>query len=150
MNVRWTLAALHILTLGIGLGAIWVRSRALRGPLDLTAIRTVLSAHIWWGVAGHVWIVTGLLRAFTGLEKGAAYYLQNHLFHAKMGMLILLIVLEVGPIIALRRWRKQLAEGTTPDTSTAPRFATTGMVQVVLVVLMVVAATGMARGYGSR
>ena len=150
MNVRWTLAALHILTLGIGLGAIWVRSRALRGPLDLTAIRTVLSAHIWWGVAGHVWIVTGLLRAFTGLEKGAAYYLQNHLFHAKMGMLILLIVLEVGPIIALRRWRKQLAKGTTPDTSKATRYATTSMVQAVLVILMVIAATGMARGYGMR
>lgn len=150
MSGRWVLAVLHLVSLGIGLGAIWVRSRALRGPLDQTAIRAVLSAHIWWGVAGHLWIVTGLLRAFTGLEKGTAFYLQNYLFHAKMGLLVLLVVLEVGPIITFRRWRQQLATGTTPDTSKAPRFAATSMVQVVLVVLMVIAATGMARGYGSR
>jgi putative membrane protein len=150
MSGRWILAALHLLSLGIGLGAIWVRARVLRGPLDLAAIRTALNAHAWWGVAGHLWIVTGVLRLFTGLEKGSAYYLHNYLFHTKMGLLVLVLVLEVGPLLTLRRWRKQLARGETPETATAMRFATTSMAQAVLVVLMVFAAAGMARGYGMR
>ena len=147
---RWILAAFHLLSLGIGLGAIWVRARVLRGPLDLSALRTVLSAHAWWGLAAHLWIVTGVLRAFAGFERGTTYYLHNHLFHAKMGLLLLIIVLEVGPLITFRGWRKQVAKGLTPDTTKAARFATTSMVQVVLVVLMVIAATGMARGYGMK
>lgn len=27
--IRWTIAAIHLLALGLGLGAIWTRSRAL-------------------------------------------------------------------------------------------------------------------------
>ena len=33
MTIRWILAALHLLALGIGLGAVWSRGRLLRQPL---------------------------------------------------------------------------------------------------------------------
>ena len=148
MSVRWILAALHLLGLGIGLGAIWARHRGLRGALDLPGIRRVLVADSWWGIAALIWITTGVVRAFSGFEKGTSYYLQNYLFHTKMGLLLLILVLEVGPIVTFAGWRKQVAKRATPDTSKAPRYATTSMVQVGLVVLMVIAATGMARGYG--
>jgi putative membrane protein len=115
--------------------------------LDLPAIRHVLLAHRWWGLAGHLWIVTGGIRIF--IEKGTGYYLQNYLFHTKMGLLILLVALEAGPLIVLREWRKQLAVGAVPDTARARRFSSISTVQAVLVVLMVIVATGMARGYGS-
>ena len=150
MSVRWLLAVLHLLGLGIGLGAIWGRNRALRGSLDLAGIRRVLAADTWWGIAALIWIVTGVIRAFSGFEKGTDYYLRNYLFHTKLGLLLLILVLEVGPIVTFGGWRRQLAKGTTPETSKASRFATTSMLQVVLVVLMVIAATGMARGYGMR
>ena len=90
------------------------RGRALQAPLDVPALRRVFSADTWWGIAAVLWIGTGLVRAFGGYEKGAFYYLHNHLFWAKMGLL-------------------------------AARIS---FVQAVLVVLMVLAATAMARGYG--
>ena len=40
------------------------------------------------------------------------------------------------------------ARGGAPDTRAASRFARISFVQAVLVVLMVLAATAMARGYG--
>jgi putative membrane protein len=64
-----------------------------------------------------LWIGTGLVRAFGGYEKGAFYYLHNHLFWAKMGLLA------------------AISHGSASF-------------QAVLVVLMVLAATAMARGYG--
>ena len=36
MTVRWLLAAVHLLALGVGLGAVWARGRALAGELDTT------------------------------------------------------------------------------------------------------------------
>jgi putative membrane protein len=72
MAVRWLFAALHLLALGIGLGAVWARGRGLQGELDEIGLRRVFYADIWWGIAALLWIATGLVRAFGGLEKGAA------------------------------------------------------------------------------
>jgi putative membrane protein len=66
-----------------------------------------------------------------------------------MGLLGLILVLEVRPIITLTRWRASLARREQPDTRRAASIARTSLVQVALVVLMVLLATGMARGYGA-
>jgi putative membrane protein len=149
MPTRWLVAALHLLALGIGLGAVWARGRALGRPLDASGLRGVFYADAWWGVAAFLWIATGLVRAFAGLEKGSAYYLHNHLFWTKMALLGLILVLEWRPMRALIRWRQQLARGEAPDIGAAAGFARISFLQAVLVVLMVLAATAMARGYGT-
>jgi len=139
---------MHLLALGIGLGAVWARGRALRGPLDAAGLRRVFTADGWWAAAGALWIGTGLVRLFAGLEKGTDYYFQNHVFWTKMALLLILLALEIGPAVTLARWRRQLANGGSPDTGRAARFARVSYVQVVLVLLMVLAATAMARGIG--
>src|SRR5919199_4942063 len=63
-------SALHLLALAIGLPGVFLRGRALKGPLDETGLRRLFAADTVWGVAAGLWIVTGLLRAFGGLEKG--------------------------------------------------------------------------------
>jgi putative membrane protein len=148
MLIRWLFAALHLVGLGIGLGAVWARARALRGPLDTAGLRRVFYADSWWGAAAAIWISTGLVRVLAGLEKGMDYYLRNHVFWGKMAMLVAILVLEVSPMITLIRWRTQVARGELPDTRLAGRFATISHVQMLLVLLMVLAATAMARGIG--
>lgn len=148
MTIRWLFAALHLLALGVGLGAVWARGRALREELDAAGVRRVLSADTWWGIAALVWVATGLVRAFAGLEKGTAYYVHNHLFWTKMALLGLILVLELGPMIAFIRWRIHVAKGERPDTRLAGRFARISVLQAILVASMVLAATAMARGYG--
>jgi putative membrane protein len=147
--LRWTLAAIHLTALGIGLGAAWARGRALAGILDGAGLRRVFTADSWWALAAVLWIGTGLLRAFAGFEKGTAYYVHNHLFWTKMGLLGLVLVLEIRPMIMLIRWRVDLARGTTVDTKAAPVLARVSAVQALLVLLMVLAATAMARGFGA-
>jgi len=148
MALRWIFAALHLLALGIGLGAVWARGRALRSQLDTSGVRRVLYADTWWGIAAFVWIATGLVRAFGGLEKGAVYYLHNHVFWTKMVLLGAILVLEFAPMVAFMQWRRALKRGEQPDTHAAARFARISVVQAVLVIFMVLAATAMARGYG--
>jgi putative membrane protein len=148
MAIRWMFAAVHLLALGIGLGAVWTRGRALGGELTDAGLRRVFYADTWWGIAAILWIGTGLTRAFGGLEKGSAYYLHNTFFRIKMTLLVIILLLEIAPMVTLIRWRMQLARGVQPDTRAAKAFARISFVQAGLVVLMVLAASAMARGYG--
>ena len=149
MLLRWIFAAIHLLALGIGLGAIWARGRALNGLPDRKSLRRAFYADTLWGVAALLWITTGLYRAFGGLEKGSAYYLANNAFWLKMALLGLVLLLEVWPMVTLIRWRIRLARGVEIDTRNAGRFALISRVQAVLVVLMIFAATAMARAIGA-
>ena len=83
-----------------------------------------------------------------GLEKGSAYYVHNGLFLLKMALLGLILVLELQPMITFIRWRQQLAKGQPVDAARAQRFATISAIQAGLVLLMVLAATAVARGHG--
>jgi putative membrane protein len=148
VTARWLAASLHLLALGIGLGAVWARGRALRSSLSPVVLRQVFLADTLWGLAAVLWIGTGIWRLLAGLEKGTGYYLQNHVFLAKMGLLALVLLLEILPMVTLIRWRRSLSRGEFPDTSRASLMARISFVQSGLIVLMVLAATAMARGIG--
>ena len=77
-------AAFHYLALALGLPSVFLRGRALKGPLDRDGLRRLFAADSVWGVAAGLWLVTGLLRAFGGLEKGSAFYLASRLFWLKL------------------------------------------------------------------
>lgn len=149
MTLRLLLAALHLLALGIGLGAVVARGLALRSRLDGPALRWVFVADNAWGVAALLWITTGVWRALGGVEKGTAYYFQNHAFLTKMALLAVVIVLELRPMLTLIRWRRRSARGEMLDTAAAPLVARISFAQAGLIVLMVILAAAMARGYGA-
>lgn len=152
--LRIVLAVAHLLALGIGLGAIFARARALHRLAEPGALSRAFAADTWWGVAAALWISTGLWRALAGTEKASSYYWNNHVFYAKMGFLALVLVLEVWPMITLIRWRRDAAKGTiAPMETLAPvgrRLARISDVQTLLIVAIVTAAVLMARGYGAR
>jgi putative membrane protein len=126
---------------------IW-RAVSLRGELDRAGLNRVFLADTLWGVAALLWVATGLLRAFAGFEKGTAYYLGSDAFILKMGLLGLIIALEIWPMVTLIRWRTQASKGTLTDMRAAGAMASISWVQTVLTVLMLFAATAMARGLG--
>jgi putative membrane protein len=153
--LRITLAVLHLLALGIGLGAIYTRARSLNALGSAPdALRRAFVADAWWGVAALLWIGTGLWRALAGTEKASGYYWSNHVFLAKMGLLLVVLLLELVPMVALIGWRRAAAAGTLPAPELlvpkGRRLARISDVQTLLVVAIVVAAVLMARGYGAR
>jgi len=150
MTAAAIVAAFHFLALGIGLPAIYLRGRALRGRLDTDGLRRLFAADNVWGVAAALWIVTGLLRAFAGLEKGTAFYLASWLFWVKLGLFVLILVLEIWPMVTFIGWRRQLRRGQTPDTSVARALYGTSHAEMALVIVIVFVATFMARGFGAR
>ena len=143
-------SALHVLALALGLPSVYFRGRALRGRLDADGLRRLFLADNVWGLAAALWLVTGLLRAFGGLEKGTAFYLASTLFWTKMGLFALILLLEIWPMTTFLRWRSARRRGAAPDTSSARGLYLINHVEMALVVLMVFVAAFMARGFGVR
>jgi putative membrane protein len=143
-------SALHVLALAIGLPSVFLRGRALKGPLDAEGLRRLFAADNAWGGAAVLWIVTGLLRAFGGLEKGAHFYLHSRLFWAKVALFATILALEAWPMVTFIRWRIQRGRGQAPDTSSAAAFWVLNHVEMGLVVVIVFVASFMARGFGLR
>ena len=148
MTVSWLLATLHLLALGLGLGAAYARARALKGTLDDAGFSRVFLSDALWGVAGFLWISTGVMRAFFGFEKGTAFYMSTGLFHAKLALVLAILALEIWPMVTLIRWRAQRRAGQTVDTSKARALAKISHAQAGITVIIVFLATAIARGIG--
>lgn len=145
MSTGWAAAlfsAGHVLAFGLGLWGIGARRAALyRGDVP-----AVLSADLMWGIAALLWLVTGLGRAFGGLEKGTDWYLANHWFYAKMTLFVAVLILEAWPMVTFIRWRAALGRGAAPDLTQTLTLARISTAELVLVVLIPFFAATMARG----
>lgn len=135
------LSTVHLLGLALAFTAIHSRSAALRSADYKRAFR----ADNLWGISALVLLVTGLMRAFGGFEKGTEFYVQNPAFHAKMTFFVLILAMEVYPMVTLFRWRR---DESLRSEATARRIAGMGHGQSLLLVLIVLAAAFMARGIG--
>ena len=140
-------AALHYLALAVGLPAVFLRGRALGGALDEAGLRRLLAADSTWGLAAVLWVATGFLRAFGGLEKGSAFYLASPLFWVKMALFAAVLALEAWPMVRFVQWRRQRRRGQRPDTSGAHGLYVVNHVEMTLVVAIVFVASFMARGF---
>ncbi|MBU9165218.1 DUF2214 family protein [Burkholderia multivorans] len=149
MIVRWLLAAVHLSAFGVAFAAIAARNRALRrliASAHAVDLPGVFKADTVWGLSALVLIVTGLMRAFGGYEKGSAYYLHAPFFHLKMTALVLILLLEIVPMLGLIRWRIAARQQRMPEIGRARTYVQIGHWQAVLVIVIVFAAAGMARG----
>jgi putative membrane protein len=149
--LRLVLAWLHLLALAVGPAAVWGRARALRTWLgDLTdhrALQRAFTADSWWGIAAVVWLATGLWRLLASTEKSASYYLTNHVFYGKMIMFVTVLAIEISPMITLIKWRTKKGQ---PNPRDAHRIEVASYVECAIVLVIVLFAVALARGFGSR
>jgi len=148
MLFKWFLATLHLLAYGVALGAVLSRGRSLRrlNRTNPSKLRDVFVADNFWGIAAAILLVTGAMRAFGGFEKGTFYYLHQPLFHLKMAAFVAIILLEIAPMVALIKWRNAFKIGAPIDTHRALLYSRISHIQVGLIIVILIAASGMARG----
>ncbi|HZN03111.1 MAG TPA: DUF2214 family protein [Candidatus Polarisedimenticolia bacterium] len=142
------LSALHLLSLGIGLGAVFARGRALRALTsgDSSAVGRILFADNLWGLAAMLWIATGLTRLFGGFDKAPGFYYSNGFFWLKMGLFSLVFALEILPMVTFIAWRGALRRGAAIDARRVPLLVRLNDAETALVLVIPFAAAAMARG----
>jgi len=145
MIVSALLSAIHVLTLAIGLGAIYARGRALAGPLDDAAWKKLLAADNVWGAAAGLWIASGLARVFYG-GKSPDFYWHNGFFWVKLGLFGLVFVLELTPMVTFMRVRAAQKKRAPLPSFSVDAYRRINQIETGLVVAIVFVAAFMARG----
>jgi putative membrane protein len=145
MIVSALLSAVHVLTLALGLGAVFIRGRALARPLDDAGWQRLLAADNVWGVAAGLWIASGLGRVFFG-GKEPTFYWHNGFFWVKLGLFGLVFALELTPMMTFIRVRAARRRSTALPRFSVEAYRRINSAELVLVVAIVFAAAFMARG----
>jgi putative membrane protein len=139
------LSAIHLLTLALGLGAVFLRGRALARPLDADGWRRLLAADNAWGIAAGLWIASGFARVFYG-GKEPSFYWGNGFFWLKLGLFGVVFLLEVKPMVTFIRVRTAQRRGAVLPSFSVEQYRRINSLETGLVVVIVLVAAFMARG----
>ncbi len=142
-------AYLHYLSIFVLFALLSIEHLQFKLPLDLPRARQLIVVDMAYGLTAGVVLATGLARVIW-FGKGSAYYLGNSLFHAKVGLFVLVALLSILPTFVFLNWRNQLKAGQVPSVS--PRQAKlvimTIRLELLLLLIIPLLAVLMARGYG--
>ena len=94
------------------------------------------------GISAGVLLVVGVLRVMY-FEKGAAFYLHNAAFIAKMALFAAVALLSIYPTLKFLSWRRK-----TPDAVSVAAIRRVLHLELGGVVLILLCAALMARGIG--
>ena len=142
-------AYLHYLSIFVLFSLLTLEHVLFRQPLDLDRARRLVRVDIFYGISAGVVLATGIARV-VWYGKGLDYYLHNSLFHAKVGLFVLIALLSSLPTFVFLNWRNALKADQVPEIS--PRQAKlvimTIRLELLLALIMPLLAALMARGYG--
>lgn len=112
----------------------------------MDGLSDVFKADNLWGLAAALWIFTGLFRAFGGLDKGTDYYLNSTAFLLKMGLFLLVFMIEIKPMITFIKWRSKKKKGVEIDLSESHSLMISSQIELALLAIIILLAVAMARG----
>lgn len=114
--------------------------------MSAAVVRRMARMDVIYWCALVVLLLTGVVRVVWGI-KGMPWYVSQPLFHWKMLLVALVVVLGVWPSRQLRRWHQAAqATGAVPAPAQVQRVRTWLMVQAHLIPVIAVVAVFWVRG----
>lgn len=142
-------AYLHYLSIFLLFALLVLEHRLFKLPLDLDRARSLMRIDIAYGITASLALATGLARVLW-FGKGSAYYLHNSLFHAKVGLFVLVALLSTFPTVVFLGWRNSVKAGQVPVLSprTGKLLVITLRAELTLLLVLPLLGALMARGFG--
>lgn len=150
MMLDLVLAFLHFAGAFVVFGALFAQAALLMtgvGPGKVSYGR-LARMDIVYACGALTVLAAGLLRVFYG-ARGAAFYLENPAFHAKMTLFVLIGVISIAPTVTFIKWRRaaKADPGFLPEAKAVKRVKIIVHVQLTLLALLILSASVMARVY---
>lgn len=142
-------AYLHYLAIFLLFALLTLEHQLFKAPLTFERARSLFRIDIAFGVVAGLVLATGVARVFW-FGKGMDYYLHNGVFHAKVGLFVLVALLSIYPTLTFLGWRNRIKAGEAPDVSPRTLRWVTMVIRLELLGLLVIPllAALMARGIG--
>jgi putative membrane protein len=109
-------AYLHYLSIFLLFALLTLEHQLFKLPLNEQRARSLMRIDIAYALSAGLVLASGAARVF-GYGKGLSYYLHNSLFHAKLGLFILIALLSILPTVVFLNWRNDLRAGQVPQVS---------------------------------
>lgn len=134
---------LHLGAVLVLAGALIIENMAMAPQISREDLRNLLKVDAAYGLSALLVLVCGLMLWFTG-AKPSAFYSGNPIFHAKVGLFVVVGLLSIYPTVFLMRHRKSDAE-----TFAVPAGVRRVLrLELALLAIIPVLAFLMARGVG--
>ena len=141
LDTRLVVGSLHLFALGVGLGGLWSRARALHDSVrrsgEPRALGRAYIGNAWWSAALLLWLITGVWWLGNGAENLTGIYGIDAGFVLKMGFFAAVVAFEAWPTTKMAQWR---LSGAAPKARELRRVEAISYVQCALVIGIVVAA----------
>ena len=149
MMADLTLTVLHFILIFALVGILGAEAALVHQGMDGMRANRVAVLDRSYGAAAGLLLVVGFLRVFYG-AKGAAFYLENPVFWAKIAAFTLIAALSVPPTVKFIVWQRRARKepGFRPADADVRGVRRLIMAQAAVLLVIPLLAGAMARGYG--
>lgn len=144
------LAWFHYLAIFVLVVVLTAEAVLLRPDLTPAALKRLAVYDRLYMFSAIAVLATGVLRLTLGI-KGAAFYMGNPWFHAKITLFVVIGLCSAPPTLAFLRWAKQARQqpGFVPSEPEIKRARRWVMIESHLFIFLPLFAVLMARGIGA-
>ena len=148
MTLETVLACLHLLAILTMVVFLSSEAALCRNEwMNAAVVQRLARLDLIYGIAAGVVLATGLARLFLG-TKGVTWYVSQPLFHLKMTLFVVAVLLSFKPTAVFRRWLRQLRDnGALPAASEVQSTRKWVMWQAHLIPVIAAVAVFYARGW---
>ena len=148
MTLETVLACLHLLAILTMVVFLSSEAALCRNEwMNAAVVQRLARLDLIYGIAALVVLATGLARLFLG-TKGVTWYVSQPLFHLKMTLFVVAVLLSFKPTAVFRRWLRQLRDnGALPAASEVLSTRKWVMWQAHLIPVIAAVAVFYARGW---
>ena len=148
MTLETVLACLHLLAILTMVVFLSSEAALCRNEwMNAAVVQRLARLDLIYGIAAGVVLATGLARLFLG-TKGVTWYVSQPLFHLKMTLFVVAVLLSFKPTAVFRRWLRQLRDnGALPAAEQVQATRKWVMWQAHLIPVIAAVAVFYARGW---
>lgn len=141
---------LHYIGIMALMGSLISEHLILKPSIKKEQIKSLVTVDLIYGLSAIIVLTTGLLRWFV-YGKGYDFYMSIHLFHIKLTLFIIIVVLSIFPTIKILKWRKQIKRGEEPDITEkgVKKLLMFIRIELLLMVIIPLLAVMIAMGAGN-
>lgn len=141
---------MHYIGIMALMGSLISEHLILKPSIKKEQIKSLVTVDLIYGLSAIIVLTTGLLRWFV-YGKGYDFYMSIHLFHIKLTLFIIIVVLSIFPTIKILKWRKQIKRGEEPDITEkgVKKLLMFIRIELLLMVIIPLLAVMIAMGAGN-
>lgn len=98
---------LHYIGIMALMGALITEHVMLKPGITKDQIKSLAMVDLIYGISAAIVLISGLLRWFVVDIKGAEFFTKNPLFHIKLTLFVVIVLISLYPTKKFLKWRKQ-------------------------------------------